>query len=64
MQDDGPRDNTTDGEPTPITLHVDSLVVHRRDDGSFSFGGDILSFSSARYFRLHLSADSPLFNIA
>uniref|UniRef100_A0A8C7ZKV7 Bridge-like lipid transfer protein family member 3B n=1 Tax=Oryzias sinensis TaxID=183150 RepID=A0A8C7ZKV7_9TELE len=60
LKDDGPRDNTTDGEPTPITLHVDSLVVHRRDDGSFSFGGDILSFSSARYFRLHLSADSPL----
>uniref|UniRef100_A0A8C7ZPM9 Bridge-like lipid transfer protein family member 3B n=1 Tax=Oryzias sinensis TaxID=183150 RepID=A0A8C7ZPM9_9TELE len=56
LKDDGPRDNTTDGEPTPITLHVDSLVVHRRDDGSFSFGGDILSFSSARYFRLHLSS--------
>uniref|UniRef100_A0A3P9HRY7 UHRF1 binding protein 1-like n=1 Tax=Oryzias latipes TaxID=8090 RepID=A0A3P9HRY7_ORYLA len=40
LKDDGPRDNTTDGEPTPITLHVDSLVVHRRDDGSFSFGVD------------------------
>uniref|UniRef100_A0A8C8E0I4 Bridge-like lipid transfer protein family member 3B n=1 Tax=Oryzias sinensis TaxID=183150 RepID=A0A8C8E0I4_9TELE len=59
LKDDGPRDNTTDGEPTPITLHVDSLVVHRRDDGSFSFGGDILSFSSARYFRLHLSTQTP-----
>ncbi|RVE56637.1 hypothetical protein OJAV_G00223570 [Oryzias javanicus] len=40
LKDDGPRDNATDSEPTPITLHVDSLVVHRRDDGSFSLGVD------------------------
>ncbi|XP_053170210.1 UHRF1-binding protein 1-like isoform X2 [Scomber japonicus] len=36
LKDDGPRDNPSDS--TPITLHVDSLVIHRRDDGSFSIG--------------------------
>uniref|UniRef100_A0AAQ6AK13 Chorein N-terminal domain-containing protein n=1 Tax=Amphiprion ocellaris TaxID=80972 RepID=A0AAQ6AK13_AMPOC len=40
LKDDGPRDNPSDSEPSPITLHVDSLVIHRRDDGSFSIGGD------------------------
>lgn len=38
IKDDGPRDNPSDPEPTPITLHVDSLVIHRRDDGAFSIG--------------------------
>uniref|UniRef100_A0A3P8SHV5 Bridge-like lipid transfer protein family member 3B n=1 Tax=Amphiprion percula TaxID=161767 RepID=A0A3P8SHV5_AMPPE len=38
LKDDGPRDNPSDSEPSPITLHVDSLVIHRRDDGSFSIG--------------------------
>ncbi|XP_078138215.1 bridge-like lipid transfer protein family member 3B isoform X2 [Centroberyx gerrardi] len=40
MKDDGPRDNPSDPEPSPITLHVDSLIIHRRDDGSFSIGVD------------------------
>ncbi|KAG8005585.1 UHRF1-binding protein 1-like, partial [Nibea albiflora] len=40
MKDDGPRDNPADSEPSPITLHVDSLIIHRRDDGSFSIGVD------------------------
>ncbi|KAM9327737.1 bridge-like lipid transfer protein family member 3B isoform 5-T5 [Pholidichthys leucotaenia] len=40
LKDDGPRDNPSDFEPSPITLHVDSLVVHRGDDGSFSIGVD------------------------
>nr|XP_046234555.1 UHRF1-binding protein 1-like isoform X2 [Scatophagus argus] len=38
LKDDGPRDNPSDPEPSPITLHVDSLIIHRRDDGSFSIG--------------------------
>ncbi|XP_067345891.1 UHRF1-binding protein 1-like isoform X3 [Channa argus] len=37
LKDDGPRDNSS-CEPSPITLNVDSLVIHRRDDGSFSIG--------------------------
>ncbi|XP_027127875.1 bridge-like lipid transfer protein family member 3B isoform X2 [Larimichthys crocea] len=40
MKDDGPRDNPADPESSPITLHVDSLIIHRRDDGSFSIGVD------------------------
>ncbi|XP_029350948.1 bridge-like lipid transfer protein family member 3B isoform X2 [Echeneis naucrates] len=40
LKDDGPRDNPPESEPSPITLHVDSLIIHRRDDGSFSIGGD------------------------
>ncbi|XP_051247618.1 UHRF1-binding protein 1-like isoform X3 [Dicentrarchus labrax] len=40
LKDDGPRDNPSDSEPSPITLHVDSLIIHRGDDGSFSIGVD------------------------
>ncbi|XP_074554040.1 bridge-like lipid transfer protein family member 3B isoform X2 [Halichoeres trimaculatus] len=40
LKDDGPRDNPSDSEPSPITLHVDSLIIHRNDDGSFSVGVD------------------------
>ncbi|XP_039999915.1 UHRF1-binding protein 1-like isoform X2 [Xiphias gladius] len=40
LKDDGPRDNASDSEPSPITLQVDSLIIHRRDDGSFSIGVD------------------------
>uniref|UniRef100_A0A667ZFM1 Bridge-like lipid transfer protein family member 3B n=1 Tax=Myripristis murdjan TaxID=586833 RepID=A0A667ZFM1_9TELE len=43
MKDDGPHDNPSDPEPSPITLHIDSLIIHRRDDGSFSIGGDCLT---------------------
>uniref|UniRef100_G3Q8K8 Bridge-like lipid transfer protein family member 3B n=1 Tax=Gasterosteus aculeatus aculeatus TaxID=481459 RepID=G3Q8K8_GASAC len=40
LKDDGPRDNPSDSEPSPIALRVDSLVIHRRDDGAFSIGAD------------------------
>ncbi|KAF0029787.1 hypothetical protein F2P81_018892 [Scophthalmus maximus] len=40
LKDDGPRDNPADSEPSPITLNVNSLIIHRRDDGSFSIGVD------------------------
>lgn len=40
LQDAGPQDSSTDSESLPITVHVDSLIIHRRDDGSFSVGGD------------------------
>ncbi|KAM7367191.1 hypothetical protein PAMP_015110 [Pampus punctatissimus] len=40
LKDDSPRDNPSDSEPSPITLHVDSLIIHRKDDGSFSIGVD------------------------
>ncbi|KAA8580243.1 hypothetical protein FQN60_005778 [Etheostoma spectabile] len=40
LKDDGPRDSLSDSESSPITLHVDSLIIHRRDDGSFYIGVD------------------------
>lgn len=39
LQDDGPPDNPSDAQPSPITLHVENLIIHRKDDGSFSIGG-------------------------
>lgn len=56
LQDDGPRDNPSDPEPSPITLHVDSLIIHRRDDGSFSIGGDArINF----FYRPDISTSTP-----
>ncbi|XP_074481288.1 bridge-like lipid transfer protein family member 3B isoform X2 [Sebastes fasciatus] len=48
LKDDGPRDNPSDSESSPITLHVDSLVIHRRDDGSFSIGVDTAAENQPR----------------
>lgn len=39
-QEDDACDNPSDGDSSMITLHVDSLIVRRRDDGSFSVGVD------------------------
>ncbi|XP_034145950.1 UHRF1-binding protein 1-like isoform X2 [Esox lucius] len=38
LKDDGPRDNLSDPEPSPITLHISNLLIHRTDDGAFSIG--------------------------
>ncbi|XP_048213529.1 UHRF1-binding protein 1-like isoform X2 [Perognathus longimembris pacificus] len=35
LKDDSPRSSTTSLEPTPVTVHIDHLVVERNDDGSF-----------------------------
>lgn len=48
LKDDGPRDNPSDSEPSPFTLHVDSLVIHRADDGSFSIGVDTAAETKLR----------------
>uniref|UniRef100_A0A4W5JQG3 Bridge-like lipid transfer protein family member 3B n=1 Tax=Hucho hucho TaxID=62062 RepID=A0A4W5JQG3_9TELE len=40
LKDDGPRDNPSDPDPTPITLHISNLLIHRTDDGAFSIGGE------------------------
>ncbi|XP_056311633.1 UHRF1-binding protein 1-like isoform X2 [Danio aesculapii] len=39
LKDDGPRDNSSEPEPTPIAVHIHNLLIHRQDDGSFSIGG-------------------------
>lgn len=35
LKDDSPRSNTVSIEPTPVTFHIDHIVVERNDDGSF-----------------------------
>uniref|UniRef100_A0A6Q2XRJ3 Chorein N-terminal domain-containing protein n=1 Tax=Esox lucius TaxID=8010 RepID=A0A6Q2XRJ3_ESOLU len=47
LKDDGPRDNLSDPEPSPITLHISNLLIHRTDDGAFSIGGETLSRTHA-----------------
>ncbi|XP_062338595.1 UHRF1-binding protein 1-like [Osmerus eperlanus] len=58
IKDDGPRDNASDPGPSPITLHVDSLVIHRRDDGAFSIGVDNASEGGPK--NKDLLIESPL----
>ncbi|XP_059367207.1 bridge-like lipid transfer protein family member 3B isoform X3 [Carassius carassius] len=39
LKDDGPRDKASETEATPIAVHINNLLIHRQDDGSFSIGG-------------------------
>ncbi|XP_054608911.1 bridge-like lipid transfer protein family member 3B isoform X2 [Dunckerocampus dactyliophorus] len=39
LKGDGLRYSPSDFEPSPIRVHVDTLVIHRRDDGAFSISG-------------------------
>uniref|UniRef100_A0A7N6BFD9 Chorein N-terminal domain-containing protein n=1 Tax=Anabas testudineus TaxID=64144 RepID=A0A7N6BFD9_ANATE len=55
LKDDGPRDNSSDSEPSPIMLHVDSLIIHRRDDGSFSIGGDTHTYIHTHSYQQDMS---------
>uniref|UniRef100_A0A8C6UHU3 UHRF1 binding protein 1-like n=1 Tax=Neogobius melanostomus TaxID=47308 RepID=A0A8C6UHU3_9GOBI len=38
LKDDDPSDGPPNIEPSPIILHVNGLIVHRKDDGSFTIG--------------------------
>lgn len=35
LKDDSPRSSTVSLQPSPVTVHIDHLVVERDDDGSF-----------------------------
>ncbi|XP_068162881.1 bridge-like lipid transfer protein family member 3B isoform X2 [Antennarius striatus] len=59
IRDDGPRDNP-DSEASPIALHVDSLIIHRRDDGSFSIGVDATETKPRRGSVLNDGALTPV----
>lgn len=51
LKDDGPPDNPSDAQPSPITLHVENLIIHRKDDGSFSIGVDTETEDKSRRER-------------
>ncbi|XP_043092148.1 UHRF1-binding protein 1-like isoform X3 [Puntigrus tetrazona] len=51
LKDDGPRDNVSEPEATPIAVHIHNLLIHRQDDGSFSIGGG-LNLRNARTKRI------------
>ncbi|XP_070404646.1 bridge-like lipid transfer protein family member 3B isoform X2 [Nothobranchius furzeri] len=57
LKDDGPCD-PADSERSPISLHVDSLIIHRRDDGSYSVGAD--AAAEAKSKKANLLTDSSL----
>ncbi|XP_037551975.1 UHRF1-binding protein 1-like isoform X1 [Nematolebias whitei] len=58
LKDDGSRDNPSDPDPSPMTLHVDSLIIHKRDDGSFSIGVD--TAAEAKHNKANSLIDSSL----
>ncbi|KAM6986824.1 bridge-like lipid transfer protein family member 3B isoform 2-T2 [Aplochiton taeniatus] len=60
MKDDGPRDNPSEPEPSPITLHIDSLIIHRQDDGSFSIGVDNEQQSRSKKDSVIASSLNPI----
>uniref|UniRef100_A0A1A8L896 UHRF1 (ICBP90) binding protein 1-like n=1 Tax=Nothobranchius pienaari TaxID=704102 RepID=A0A1A8L896_9TELE len=57
LKDDGPLD-PADSERSPISLHVDSLIIHRRDDGSYSVGAD--AAAEAKSKKANLLTDSSV----
>lgn len=51
LKDDDPSDGPPNIEPPPIILHVDSLIIHRKDDGSFTIGVDTAAEDKPRRER-------------
>lgn len=43
LQDDSPRGSTVSLQPSPVTVHIDHLVVERNDDGSFHIRGTLIT---------------------
>ncbi|XP_063111490.1 bridge-like lipid transfer protein family member 3B isoform X2 [Cavia porcellus] len=59
LKDDSPRSSTVSLEPTPVTLHIDCLVVERNDDGSFHIR-DSHVLNTENDLRGNVSSDSAL----
>lgn len=51
LKDDDPSDGPPNIEPAPITFHVDGLMIHRKDDGSFTLGVDNAAEDKSRRER-------------
>ncbi|XP_012877281.1 PREDICTED: UHRF1-binding protein 1-like [Dipodomys ordii] len=59
LKDDSPRSSTTSLEPTPVTVHIDHLVVERNDDGSFHIR-DSHMFNTENDLKEDFKSDSVL----
>ncbi|XP_052609043.1 LOW QUALITY PROTEIN: bridge-like lipid transfer protein family member 3B [Peromyscus californicus insignis] len=57
LKDDSPRSNTVSLQPSPVTLHIDHLVVERDDDGSFHIR-DSHMFNTGADFQDNANSDS------
>ncbi|XP_058164578.1 bridge-like lipid transfer protein family member 3B isoform X3 [Dasypus novemcinctus] len=59
LKDDSPRSSTISLEPTPVTVHIDHLVVERNDDGSFHIR-DSQIFNTGNDFKDNAQSDPVL----
>lgn len=57
LKDDSPRSSTVSLQPSPVTVHIDHLVVERNDDGSFHIR-DSHVFNTGTDFQDNASRDS------
>ncbi|XP_072311204.1 bridge-like lipid transfer protein family member 3B isoform X2 [Eucyclogobius newberryi] len=60
LKDDDPSDAPPNSETSPITLHVDSLIIHRKDDGSFTIGVDTAQDKTKRERQLTDTCLTPV----
>ncbi|KFO30309.1 UHRF1-binding protein 1-like [Fukomys damarensis] len=59
LKDDSPRSGTVSLETTPVTVHIDRLVVERNDDGSFHIR-DSHMLNTENHLRENVGSDSEL----
>ncbi|XP_047404848.1 bridge-like lipid transfer protein family member 3B isoform X1 [Sciurus carolinensis] len=59
LKDDSPRSSTISLEPTPVTVHIDHLVVERNDDGSFHIRDSYL-LNTGNDLKENVKSDSVL----
>ncbi|XP_076776068.1 bridge-like lipid transfer protein family member 3B isoform X3 [Arvicanthis niloticus] len=59
LKDDSPRGSTVSLQPSPVTVHIDHLVVERNDDGSFHIRDSHL-FNTGTDFKDSASSDSEV----
>lgn len=59
LKDDSPRGSTVSLQPSPVTVHIDHLVVERNDDGSFHIRDSQL-FNTGTDFKDSASSNSEV----
>uniref|UniRef100_A0A8C6RAP6 Bridge-like lipid transfer protein family member 3B n=1 Tax=Nannospalax galili TaxID=1026970 RepID=A0A8C6RAP6_NANGA len=59
LKDDSPRSSAVSLEPSPVTVHIDHLVVERNDDGSFHIR-DSQMFNTGTDLKDSVTSDSSL----